>query len=254
MKELIIPIRKFLGTIATRAFEDAVVESEKLALNWIKKDNIEDFLDIGCADGEPGIQFAKRVGAKFIYGVDLDDNLLAQAKSKGIECRKFDLNGSWDFQSDHFDLIFSRFNLEHLHSTRFFLKECHRCLKPGGELAIITENLASAINIAALILGWQPFSLTMLDGWWVGNPLAWQSGNQELEKSFDEWEDSGISGMMGHVRVIAIKAMKDLLKKVGFKDIQVSTRGYLPFWGKTSDILSKLDHRHGHILVAVCSK
>lgn len=254
MNRIALFLRRLLGVIATRSFADGARRGDSLALERIRNRNTARLLDVGCGDGTMTVQFAAGAGAERVYGIEYDDEELARARSLGIECSKLDLNERWDFEDDCFDVILSRFNFEHLHNTRVFLKECHRCLKPGGSLVIITENLSSWINIMSLLIGWQPFSLTQLDGWWVGNPLAWHAGDENLERSFDKWEDENVRGAWGHLRVLSFQGMKELLAKAGFRDVYVGTRGYLPLWGKISDALCEIDRRHGHILVSVCSK
>ncbi len=59
-----------------------------------------------------------------------------------------------------------------------------------------------------------------------------------------------MSGLVGHVRVLAFGGLKDLLEKVGFKNIKIHTKGYLPLWGKLSDFFCYMDRKHGHFLIA----
>lgn len=247
-------LRSLIGRIATKSFANGAMEGEEYAAGQLKNMNVQRLLDIGCGDGAATMQFALLVEAEALFGVDFDEEDLKTAESKGIKCYSFDFNKRWDIESDYFDVIVSRFSFEHLHYCRIFLQECHRCLRPGGKLVIITENLSSWINIAALFMGWQPFSLAQFDGWFIGNPLSWHTGDIGLERSLEKWEDAGIAGMMGHVRVISFAGLRDLLSKAAFKDVQVRTWGYLPLWGKISRIMCRIDRRHGHILVAVCSK
>ena len=254
MKKMMAPLRRLIRIVADKAFFDGADKADEFAAKQAGGTGVKRMLDVGCGDGETTVRFATLIGAEAVFGVDFDVARLKDAESRGITCYTFDLNGKWDIESEGFDLILSRFSFEHLHYTRIFLKECYRCLVPGGKLVIITENLSSWLNVGALLFGWQPFSLTQFDGWFIGNPLAWRTGDTELERSFDYYEDACAPGMMGHVRVLAFQGIKELLGRAGFKDICVVTRGYLPLWGRLSDILSRVDPRHGHILVAVCSK
>jgi SAM-dependent methyltransferase len=48
-----------------------------------------------------------------------------------------DLTRTWPFRDDSIDLIFSSFVLEHLPDPFHFIKECSRCLRPGGRLIIL---------------------------------------------------------------------------------------------------------------------
>lgn len=120
---------------------------------------------------------------------------------------------------------------------------------------ILTENLSSWVNIGALFFGWQPFSMTNINGWNLGNPFIrhlYEPKYEGLryEEFLKKYQDTGVSGAVGHVRVLAFGGLKDLLEKAGFKDVKVYTRGYLPLWGRLSEILCRIDKRHGHFLVA----
>ena len=44
------------------------------------------------------------------------------------------------------------------------------------------------------------------------------------------------------------------MKQAGFKDVQIYSKGYLPFWGKLSDFLCNVDKKHGHFLIGTGMK
>lgn len=244
-------MRRLLKWIAPRSFEYGLAVCNKLGKKLIMKKGIERFLDIGCGDGKLTLEFAEIAQPKEIYGVEFVDEYRTKAEEKGIKCLKFDLNGHWNIKDDFFDLILSSQNIEHMHNIRNYLEECYRCLKPEGQLIILTENLASWINIGALFFGWQPFSTTNINGWSLGNPLIWHEGKIFDEELTNKYRDTGVSGTVGHVRVLALGGLKDLLIKVGFQNVEVHTRGYLPLWGKFSDFLCSMDRRHGHFLIGI---
>ncbi|MBN1293559.1 MAG: class I SAM-dependent methyltransferase [Candidatus Latescibacteria bacterium] len=241
---------KFLKYIAPKSFLDGLERCNSLGKKTIACSNIERFLDIGCGDGKLTMEFSGIANPNEIHGIEFVDTLRQEAEKRGIRCTGFDLNGKWDYEDNFFDLILSSQNIEHLHNTRLYLEECHRCLKPGGQLIVLTENLASWINIFALLFGWQPFSTTNINGWSIGNPLIWHADESRDEGFMDTWQKSGVSGTVGHVRVLSYTGLNDLLIKVGFKQVRLNTRGYLPLWGKLSDILCSIDKRHGHFLIA----
>jgi len=244
----------FLKFIAQKSFNDGGVKCKNLGKSFIIKKEIDRFLDLGCGDGDLTMEFAAVVKPKEIHGIEFVDEFCKKANKKGMKCIKEDLNRKWSFDSNFFDLILSSQNIEHLHNTRLCLEECYRCLKKKGQLIILTENLASLINIGALVFGWQPFSTTNINGWSLGNPLGLYRDELENKEFLKKYQDVGLSGAVGHVRVLAFMGLKDLLKKVGFKDIKIYTKGYLPFWGRLSDFLCNIDKRHGHFLIASAIK
>jgi len=243
-------MKRLLEIIAPKSFDYGLLKCKELGKKLISKRKVNRLLDLGCGDGKPTMEFAKVIKPKEIYGIDFVDEFRQKAEKKGIKCIKCDLNKKWDFDSGFFDFILSSQNIEHLHNTRLYLEECYRCLSKGGQLLILSENLASWINIGALLFGWQPFSTTNINGWSLGNPLVWHANKLKNEQFLKKYQDSGISGTVGHVRVLAPRGLKDLLEKVGFKKIKVYTRGCLPFWGKFSELLCYLSKKHGHFLIA----
>jgi ubiquinone/menaquinone biosynthesis C-methylase UbiE len=244
-----IMTESLLRIIAPKCFNDGLARSNNLGKKLIYNREIERFLDVGCGNGKLTMEFAKIAKPKEIYGIEFVDEFRKEAKSRGIKCIKCDLNRKWDFEDNFFDLILSSQSIEHLHNTRLYLEECYRVLK-RGQLIILTENLASWVNIGALVFGWQPFSTTNINGWSLGNPFIWHIDEPKDEEFLKKWQDSGVSGTAGHVRVLAFKGLEDLLKKIGFENIKVYTEGYPPFWGKVSHFLCYIDRRHGHFLIA----
>lgn len=243
-------MRKLLKYIAPKSFEDGLYRCNELGKKLIGRTGIKRFLDIGCGDGALTLEFAETARPKELFGIEFVDEFRLESEKRGIQCFREDLNGQWHFEDGYFDLILSSQNIEHLHNTRLYLEECHRCLKQDGQLIVLTENLASWVNIGALFFGWQPFSTTNINGWSVGNPLIWHKNEPRDEAFMTTWQNTGVSGTVGHVRVLTYSGLKELLETVGFKNVRVFSKGYLPLWGFISDVLCALDKRHGHFLVA----
>lgn len=247
-------MKHLLKIMAPKIFNDGHDKCDQLGISLISKRKVNKFLDLGCGDGKFTMEFAKVIKPKEVYGIEFIDEDRSKAEKRGIKCLKSDLNSKFDFPDESFDFILSSQNIEHLHNTRLYLEECYRCLKKGGQLIILTENLASWTNIGALFFGWQPFSTTNMNGWCIGNPLIHHNGDPRDEKFIQKYQDTQISGTIGHVRVLAYCGLSDLLNKVGFEQIKMATTGYFPFWGKISDVLCLLDKRHGNFLIASCFK
>ena len=100
---------------------------------------------------------------------------------------------------------------------------------------ISTENLASCHNIAALIMGWQPFSLTNVSAkrLGLGNPLAVHRGESWQQPS--TWR---------HRRVFAYRGLVELLESHVFEIAAVRGAGYYPLPRKVAQI----DPRHSAFL------
>lgn len=216
-------------------------KSNKIAIKLVDK-KINTMLEVGFGTGIRTVNYLDAFNLKTCTGLDIEIN--PECINNRINKIKGDANLTLPFRDNKFDLILSNQNIEHLYNTRYFLEECYRCLSKEGILLVTTENLSSWINILALILGWQPFSLTNCDGFNIGNPIM--VTNQDYKKE--------CNGVAGHIRVFAMKGLIDLLHKVGFKEVKVKTTGYLPFWGILSDLFCKIDKKHGHFLIIKCKK
>ena len=115
--------------------------------------NGKQILDIGCATGELAFQLAEK-GAK-VTGIDLNEDLLKQAKSKkehkNIHFKignMLDLNS--DFQKESFDTVLCFGNtLVHLQNTQQIqqmLEGVFTVLKPGGNFLLQILNYDFILN------------------------------------------------------------------------------------------------------------
>jgi ubiquinone/menaquinone biosynthesis C-methylase UbiE len=97
-------------------------------------------------------------GAKEAVGVDISEQALLQAASKGIKTLRCNLNfEKLNLSSDYFDMIISSEMIYYLHNTDNMFTEAARCLKESGIFILSSRNLASWTNRIALLLGHQPF-------------------------------------------------------------------------------------------------
>jgi SAM-dependent methyltransferase len=206
-------------------------------------------LDVGCGDGMTSQKWGNAVGAQRIIGLEFLDELIAKAKANGIEARKADLSVRWPVADEECDVVVSSQNIEHMHRSLFYAKELYRVLRPGGRAVVLSENLASWVNIVSLVFGWQPFSTTMIEGKQIGHPF---SNYPDLDPSID-WvnkaAEDGVSGAIGHVRVLAWAGLRQLLENAGFKVTRYETSCYAPAWGWVSRLLCRIDPRHGHFTI-----
>jgi len=116
-------------------------------------------LDLGVGDGSVVKQLVDALGLDcVVYGVDIDERALKQAKERGIIVSKVDLNkDKLPYQDNYFDLVLMEEVIEHLANPDNALEEVRRVLKPGGLFIITTPNLAWWVNRLVLLLGFQPY-------------------------------------------------------------------------------------------------
>jgi ubiquinone/menaquinone biosynthesis C-methylase UbiE len=100
----------------------------------------KDVLDVACGTGV-GSSFLKHAGARNVWGLDIDPQAIAFAKTRyGVvsfaQCDATELclpDGS-------VDVVVSFETIEHLQDHQKYIKECRRVLRPGGVFICSTPN------------------------------------------------------------------------------------------------------------------
>lgn len=97
-------------------------------------------LDIGCGDASY-LEIVKEAGWSAV-GLDIDPTVVENARRRGLNVY---LGGTeyFDGQEELFDVITLSHVIEHVHDPVKLLADCHRLLKPGGEIWVETPNNAS---------------------------------------------------------------------------------------------------------------
>jgi ubiquinone/menaquinone biosynthesis C-methylase UbiE len=102
----------------------------------------KDVLDVACGTGV-GTSFLRRVGARRVWGIDIDSASIEFAKASYEDCQFVQSDATNLCLPDgSVDVVVSFETIEHVKSQREFLEECRRVLKPGGVLICSTPNLA----------------------------------------------------------------------------------------------------------------
>ena len=223
-------MRKYLENIYT----SAVTLNHKNIYSLFEKNQQATFLDLSCDDGDLTIKVSERIGTKSVYGVEIIDEKITLANKKNIAVKKFDLNDTFDFKDNFFDVIHANQVIEHLHNSDNFIGEIYRILKPDGYAVISTENASSWCNIFASIMGWQIFSLTNISRkkQGIGNPFALHRNDPA---HLDSWN---------HIRIYNIRGLKEYLEAFGFKVERVKGAGYFPL----ASFLGNVDVTHSHFM------
>jgi len=99
-------------------------------------------LDLGCGAGGKSV-FLKESGAREVFGVDLSETLISQAKD--FSKKQTDINfeiasvSKLSFKDNTFDILIANDIMEHISSPDLMLREAYRVLKKGGKLFINFE-------------------------------------------------------------------------------------------------------------------
>jgi phosphoethanolamine N-methyltransferase len=96
-------------------------------------------LDIGCGAGGIDILLAENYGAAFVCGIDVEDTVLATARSKAAKAGMADrigvmkvVPGPLPFPPGTFDVVFSKDSIVHIPDKHSLMVDVYRVLKPGG--------------------------------------------------------------------------------------------------------------------------
>jgi SAM-dependent methyltransferase len=218
---------------AERAYRARILES-------LPEDPDALLLDVGCDDGAWTESVCRRIGIRRqnVFGLELVDDRAALARDRGFDVRTADLDDSWPFDDASFDVVHANQVIEHVVRLDHFVSEMRRVLARDGTAVICTENLASWHNVAAVALGYQPFSLTNISNVRpIGNRFALHAG---VPSSHDEsWQ---------HVHVVTLAALRDVFAAHGFDIVSSWGTGYYPFPRRVASALARRDPRHAHFI------
>jgi ubiquinone/menaquinone biosynthesis C-methylase UbiE len=214
--------------------EVAAKNNHKNIVSMVGKDKNAKFLDLGCDDGSWTIDVAKIIDTKRIFGIEIVPERAKRARAFGVTTHVSDLNQPLPFTAEEFDVVHANQVIEHVVNSDLFLSEIYRVLRSGGYAVISTENLSSWHNIFALVLGFQPFSMTNYScKGSIGNPLALWKKQESVYSNLSSWQ---------HNRLFSYYGLKDLFVKHGFIIEKVKTAGYYPL----PAFFSSIDPVHGH--------
>ena len=214
---------------------------EQISREVASVSGVDVLLDVGCDDGERTLLLARSVAATELHGIEVVPEAAAAAERRGVIVAQHDLDdGAWPYPDERFDLLISNQVIEHVDDPDHFVSESLRVLRPGGTAVVSTENLASWHNIAALVFGWQPFSITNVSTTrlGIGNPLAIHRG---ADSSRPTWT---------HNQVFAYRGLVELFEAHGFDVVRVAGAGYYPLGAR----VGARDPRHAHFLTVTARR
>ncbi|MFC1685672.1 class I SAM-dependent methyltransferase [Nanoarchaeota archaeon] len=121
---------------------------EALFAGWVHKRFFKrpgKLCDVGSGNGSNSLAFQKK-GYK-VTVLDKDSFYFDRLRSKGVECKKINLDQSkFPFKQGEIDFFFAKSIIEHLKEPLDFLKEANRCLKKGGKIFLLTPDWNKNFN------------------------------------------------------------------------------------------------------------
>jgi SAM-dependent methyltransferase len=218
---------------AERAYHDRILES-------LSEDPDALLLDVGCDDGAWTDEVRRRLGIlpRQVHGLEIVDGRAQLARDCGFDVKTGDLDEAWPFEDASFDVVHANQVIEHVVRLDHFVGELRRVLALSGVAVVCTENLASWHNVAAVALGYQPFSLTNVSNVRpIGNPFALHAGEEPTRG--ESWQ---------HVHVLSLAGLRDIFVAHGFDISSSWGAGYHPFGKRVAAALAARDPRHAHFV------
>lgn len=178
------------------AIREGEVDYSRLQLVVEALEPGERVLDCGCGPGFLA-ELLARNGIE-VVGTDVSAVGPAMTRGRGIEARQVDLDTEpLPFPDGSFDAVVANSNLEHLFFLRRHVRECARCIRPGGKFIWLVPNIGH----------WR-YRLWLLAGRF---PTV----------------DSGPSDEY-HIRYLTAHEARKLLRDAGLRE--VSLRGHAGTW------------------------
>lgn len=169
-----------MGTTPKKS--DELTDRHRKILEIFSKYVFERILDVGCGDGNFSMLLKAICNSKEIYGVEKSKKGTEFAKANGVNAFQLDIDTTdFPFKDKYFDAVFAGEIIEHLFDPDHFLDEVYRVLKPRGIFVLSTPNLAAIHNRIALLLGYEPFPLSVSRKHNIGRMYEPSSGLQSLD-------------------------------------------------------------------------
>jgi SAM-dependent methyltransferase len=226
-------------------WDDADSRFRARILEALPPDPSAELLDLGCEDGAWTERLRRwlDVAPRHVHGLEIVEAEARRARARGFDVRTADINDRWPFDNASIDVVHANQVIEHVQRLDHFVAEAKRILRKGGLAIVCTENLASWHNVAALLLGYQPFSATNVSSLRpIGNPFALHAGKPVQEESLQ------------HVHVITLRALRDIFLAHGFAIEAEWGSGYHPLGGRVAARLASLDPNHAHFVAVVARR
>ena len=119
--------------------ENKTRDLEAVALRAVlSKIEINKVLEFGCGTGKNTVWFEQN--AKVILSADFSEAMIAKAaekiKSSKVQFKIADINKSWDFTNDQFNLVCFSLILEHIENIDEIFNKSSKVIQTGGYLYI----------------------------------------------------------------------------------------------------------------------
>jgi SAM-dependent methyltransferase len=209
-------------------------------------------LDCGANTGYWFEQLASEIGLtkEQYYGIEWNKECVREAQKKHLNIQQGDLNKTLPFENDKFTCIFGLSVLEHLLNGCHFLGECHRALKPGGSLIILTPNISTYFTAFLILAGRMPSSGPHPDS----NALVQSEEIYKVSSTDLVWDTESDMPVHRHLIVFSFFVLQKYLKLLGFSQVEGYGFGLYPLPNFIQPFAEKIDPWHCHQMVFIARK
>lgn len=178
----------------------------RTAVEPLRGARLERMLDVGCGYGGLAGFLGTELGITDLHGVDIDDSVLPEARSKGVQVKRVDVESeALPYEDESFDLVVSLGMLDYLPTFDRVVREIHRVLRPEGHALVSIPNLASWHNRLALLLGYQPRDVEISDRFLPGTMRYYRKDPPA-----------------GHIHTATARGLRELMEFHGFQTAAVT--------------------------------
>lgn len=212
----------------------------KIGNNFFKRGR--KVLDVGCGVGIFGSILIEKFKLK-VYGLEISEAAIRKSRGMGIDTRFGNIDLKWPYRSRFFDIVSGNQIIEHIINPDHFLTEARRLLKKNGLLILSTPNLSAWFNRIIFLFGYHPFF----------------SEASTVDKTVGLGFTRKITPNrkpLGHIRVLSVRAIRDLLDMHGFELISIKGMEveYLPGFMRIFDKFFSLFASFASEIVLVAKK
>jgi 2-polyprenyl-3-methyl-5-hydroxy-6-metoxy-1,4-benzoquinol methylase len=184
------------------------------------------------------------------FGIEWVAENAEAGRKRGLQIERADLNQALPYAAGTFSCVFGLSVLEHLLYGCRFMRECHRALRPGGTLVLLTPNISTYFTAALILAGKMPSSGPHPDS----DALVKREEVLKVSSEALQPDTEGATPEHRHLVVFSYRVLRDYLRMAGFSHVRGYGFGLYPFPNVLQPLLERIDPYHCHQMVFVARK